>query len=471
MRNRSLMFILEGADNGGNIPEVSDEETEQAQAELQNDSEVISEITEEAYLGTDAAVDSADAAEELEAVQDVAVKALESGEGLTEQTAEVASIAIESIRNRLGFDTSVRLVPATESFGNTNSRVFQTKMVVEGITDTLKKIWLNIKTWIMRLWDKIRQFFAKLLGSSSSRVKIAKSIKDRAAALPSSAEPKEKTLKDHGLASKVSMGDKEVSTTDIEKIGKNTSKLAGFCESVLALHNKEASIIGAGFTGKPEEALRNIFKSYSDITKSISSLSQSSFDVAAPGVLDEMSGYSEKSDKKMKETEVKYFGPFYGGKVLRVAKQETKVSETFTGGDGKITKVSVEFKNVKKSDKTTKIPALTRDQIIVYCNEVIAEANSLDGIKKLQKALDEQQKNLTKTAEQVLSSLNSASSELTSDKTARMNFEVTKDIVIDNLKTMREFGNTGPAMVLVGLDFKLNYASASLRNLRKNATT
>ena len=64
---------------------------------------------------------------------------------MDEAAAEMASIAIESIRNRLGIRAQTRLVPATESFGNTNTRVVSTKLVVEEIGETLKRIWAAIK--------------------------------------------------------------------------------------------------------------------------------------------------------------------------------------------------------------------------------------------------------------------------------------------------------------------------------------
>ncbi len=123
------------------------------------------------------------------------VDAVEDGEGLTEEAAEVASIAIESIRNRLGFRAQSRLVPATESFGNTNTRVMSTRLVIEGIGDTIKKIWAAIKAAALRVWEMIKSFFAKLFNSATMLAKHIQALKDRARGMSGDLSPKDKKIK------------------------------------------------------------------------------------------------------------------------------------------------------------------------------------------------------------------------------------------------------------------------------------
>ena len=56
--------------------------------------------------------------EELQEIGEVAEAAVESGEGLSEQAAEIATVAIERIHQRLGFSGAQRIVPTVESFGH-----------------------------------------------------------------------------------------------------------------------------------------------------------------------------------------------------------------------------------------------------------------------------------------------------------------------------------------------------------------
>ena len=137
-----LIAAMEEIEN--EVPVNQEEAAETAVAVADESAEIQQDGDE---IGTTVAQveDAVQAGEELESIGEVAVDSVEGGEGLTEEAAEVASIAIESIRNRLGFRTETCLVPATESFGNTNTRVMSTRLVIEGIGDTLKKIWAAIK--------------------------------------------------------------------------------------------------------------------------------------------------------------------------------------------------------------------------------------------------------------------------------------------------------------------------------------
>ena len=49
-----------------------------------------------------------------------------------------------------------------ESFGDTDTTARATQMTLEGIGETIKKIWQAIKNAVMRVINSVREFFAKI---------------------------------------------------------------------------------------------------------------------------------------------------------------------------------------------------------------------------------------------------------------------------------------------------------------------
>ena len=99
---------------------------------------------EDLFISIEEAIDGAD---ELENIGQVIEN---SDGGIGEIAANIAAVATESICNRLGI-LDTRLIPAAESFGGNSSRVTASRISLESIGDTVKRIWEAIKKAFINL--------------------------------------------------------------------------------------------------------------------------------------------------------------------------------------------------------------------------------------------------------------------------------------------------------------------------------
>lgn len=136
----------------------------ETQAEVETATAEVAEQVGEVEQMDDAVVDAETDAGTLGDIQEVMSDAVETGEGLPEEAAAVAEIAIESIRQRLGMKAKSprSVMPALESFGSKGSRLAATKIALEGVADTIKTIWANIIKALKWVWEKIKSFFLTL---------------------------------------------------------------------------------------------------------------------------------------------------------------------------------------------------------------------------------------------------------------------------------------------------------------------
>lgn len=173
--------------------------------------------TQELGAGVDeqlGAIDSAsDDAQTLGDIADVMEESAENG-GMDETSARVAEVAVESIYRRLGVAKKTAL-PAMESFGDKASRLTATRVAIEGITDTLKKVWEAIKAAFVRMGDWIRDFYAKLdivnkkLGERATKALTA------ADKIDSGAKPKETEIKAGSFAAALCDGNGKVEAAKV----------------------------------------------------------------------------------------------------------------------------------------------------------------------------------------------------------------------------------------------------------------
>jgi hypothetical protein len=125
--------------------------------------------------------DAEEGAEDLEAIGDVAADTIdEGGEGMSEDAARVTEVAVESICRRLGVRGS-SIVPATESFGSRSSRITATRITVEGIVETVKKIWAAIVAGFKKIWAKLVDFYKFLTDSNVRMEKRAIALREKCA--------------------------------------------------------------------------------------------------------------------------------------------------------------------------------------------------------------------------------------------------------------------------------------------------
>ena len=169
MARQKLMFALEDNLENEEVDSVEAAETEAALAEAESDS-VEAEFNEDSSQVEEAIEDT----ETLSKVEDKMEESIEEGEGLTEDAAEIAEIAVESICNRLGYVPAKRIMPATESFGRTGTRLDSTKIALEGVKDALKNIWDAIINRAKMIVDKIKEVISSIFDSRKKMLKLAK---------------------------------------------------------------------------------------------------------------------------------------------------------------------------------------------------------------------------------------------------------------------------------------------------------
>lgn len=121
------------------------------------------DISADVEAGT-AEIDQASAdAETLTRIADTA-EAAEADGGLDPVAAEVTEIAVEAIYARLGVKHTS--YPALESFSGRSGRVRATRIAVEDIKETVKKIWAAIVVAFQKMYDFVKNFFAKIFDAN-----------------------------------------------------------------------------------------------------------------------------------------------------------------------------------------------------------------------------------------------------------------------------------------------------------------
>lgn len=103
--------------------------------------------------------------EGLESILISMESAMQDG-GLNPQAALFMQHAVQAHVGRLGLEAS-DVTPSMESFGGASGQAAATTISMEGIGETLKKIWLAIKNAVAKAIQAIKNFFAKIFGGVS----------------------------------------------------------------------------------------------------------------------------------------------------------------------------------------------------------------------------------------------------------------------------------------------------------------
>lgn len=100
--------------------------------------------------------------EGLESILISMESAMQDG-GLNPQAALFMQHAVQAHVGRLGLEAS-DVTPSMESFGGASGQAAATTISMEGIGETLKKIWMAIKNAVSKAIQAIKNFFAKIFG-------------------------------------------------------------------------------------------------------------------------------------------------------------------------------------------------------------------------------------------------------------------------------------------------------------------
>lgn len=405
------------------------------------------------------------AGDELESIGEVAVDAVESGEGMTEQTAELAEIAIESICNRLGYRPAVRLVPAVESsFGNTASRLTSTKIVIENISDTLKKIWASIKAAALRVWDMVKSFIANLFKSTTALGKHIDALRQRVRNIDPSAKPDKKTLKS-GVAKFFSVG-KKADLKTWEQLDNNLYYLITGLGEISAGRRKIAEEASKLFSGSKitKDSVADYLKAQSAASTKIENILTKVTELAVVDIAtDGTSNRNKKANEKIAESEKKIkeftYGPFPGHIVLSMRKTTSVVNGV------NVDNVLLSFK-AAKGDYAEEIEALDADGIKKILDQANKALNLLKDVNKTLSNYESMTKSIVKSAETVISEASKILDKTGSDSETRQGLEELKRDVKNSIADLGSFGAKSPAISFQTVKNLGDWASISLRNLK-----
>ena len=231
--------------------------------EAREDLPVIS-MEEEVLMTGEAADDLAQAETEIsevERVEDLA-DALEDlaevAETIEEATPTDLAMVETAARAALaGSDVEVEeVLPALESYAGT-------RISVETIRDTARRLWDNIVEMLKKVWEKVEGFFYKIVGTIPRLRKAAEALKDRAeATVGKSVEEAKTNLGGEagtlavGKAGPKTAGDVMGALDAVASQGEVVFKK--YAATVADAGEKMASAIGEFSIEKPEESLKKV---------------------------------------------------------------------------------------------------------------------------------------------------------------------------------------------------------------------
>lgn len=455
--NGGLLAMEEIDNTGADMDEV---ETAEVAATVADESAEIQ--TDNTDIGIEVAKveDAVQAGEELEALGDLAADSLEEGEGMSEETAEAVSIAVESILNRLGATRESRTVPVAESFGSASSRRVSTKLVVEGIGDWLKKIWASIKAAAARLWDKIRSFLAGIFNSAKSLGKLLNSLKERAEKVPSDYAPKEDKIKNASLAKSIGWKGK----ANLETFGKVMEASAGLSAIAKVVTSEVKAVNDAAQALASSEINEASVKTF--VAKKSPAISAIEKAIGG-GVLKSMivSDFTSSLVKKTKPTTKKggtkasaSFGPFPGNTVLTYVVNEVSVlGQTSTD-------ISIAFE-ASSAKAPEEVAALSVGEIRGLISNTLKVANALTDFQATQKNAEAISKAQQGVADTIMKQAEKILAKTGSSAETRQGLNELKSSVTDGLRLLNTFANNAPAVQFRACRAGADYASACLRNL------
>lgn len=174
--------------------------------------------------GVTDSIEEAEVTEEtLENIGDAVEASIEEG-GLSEPAARSIEIAVEHLRTRVGFPKGRKFMPALEGFSDSKTRIRDTKLALEEIRATAKKVGTAIINAFNQAVEWVTTFFEHLLDGAKGLAARAEALAEKAASV------------------------------DGKQAGAGVNVSASGFGKVLAVNGQFVG--GSGFLGKFQEALK-----------------------------------------------------------------------------------------------------------------------------------------------------------------------------------------------------------------------
>lgn len=177
-------------------------------------------------------------------------QASEEDGGLDPVAAEVAEIAVEAIYSRLGVRSSS--YPALESFSGRTGRVRATRIAVEEMMDTVKKVWAAVITAFRKIIDFVKSFFGKLFDGNRKMEARANALQKQ---LSASTKETAGNVKSHGLGKVFGDFDGASAVRDVGDITSELKALSGVVGGTIAGLGAMANEVKVNVTGKDDSWL------------------------------------------------------------------------------------------------------------------------------------------------------------------------------------------------------------------------
>lgn len=168
--------VPEVAEAVATVPE-TEAEVETASTEIEEQAGQVAEVNE-------VIEDTHEAADTLSDIKETMQDSVDSGEGMSETSAEIAEIAIESIFASIGFKPVKKPLPGLESFGSKHSRKSATEIAIESLGENIKKIWDGIMKAMVAMWEKVTTFIGTLFRHLPSLIKHLKALEAKLKSIP-----------------------------------------------------------------------------------------------------------------------------------------------------------------------------------------------------------------------------------------------------------------------------------------------
>lgn len=416
-----------------------------AEAEAASD-EVVSETGDIAELQAhvEEAIEGGDTLADVAETMQVEV---EEGEGLSEQSAKMATIAVESVCSRLGLPIHVVRMPAAESFAQVSSRKGFTSMAVESVVETLKKIWNRIKAFAKSIWEKIQSLWTNLTKNYDALLKQIAVLKARSKNL--SGDKKNEKLSNKSLAKAISNAGKADKQTYDHMVDNAQALLKAESEANTVLAETSSLLGNASFSdqGGGENAGAQM--------DSISLVLADKFDKALGNVT--TAKYNQKSEEK---GDVKAYGPVSGGRILKLT------VETLEGGKKtfKLTTDTIEGGTVSEAT------ALTVAEIGQVLNSAEALARSAQSQATTRGNTKKVVDAMNKLVDRAIASIGKTAKSIDDKQENVAGAQVYREAASTVQRLLGLFSNLNaqvPAMVFATCRDGVNYASASMSNIGK----
>jgi hypothetical protein len=312
----------------------------------------LSETMEEVDEVLDSGMDDAQDLERIEGILETAA----DGEGLSEQGAEMAEVAIEALYQRLGIRRT-QILPALERFQPGIDRTTATRVALEEAKSGIREAWDSVIAWLKKQFAALTEFFTKLFSAAIRLQEQAKKLKEKAKAYRGQT-PKATTLKAPGVV-KTFLFEPNVKSVNAKLVQKH-----------LGYQEVKGSVLVIDILEGIDQFHQQAFKLIKDLGNGKSDITADDLARFFGEVMYKFSQGQIRLDggESQKEIQIEY-GPWVGGKYTIIR----------TGWFS--LKVETETRN-STSNPEAEVEVLSGADMVTLCEEALKLSMSTEGLKK-----------------------------------------------------------------------------------------